>query len=659
MKKYLINVIFSFFSVLASCCLYAEIEVEGAGINAEGHVVIEFGQVPAGAKENRSIRLCPNGLIPDIDHASFNIESQQFDGECVAVTLSFTPEWKDCDYASYETSVEQAQQTFILKGIGVAPPVWEESHFGINLRFAGAIDTPAAPYSIATAANGDSLVSLGRETPLTTDSFSHIQLRDSGGFGASECHIPFNLDQLNEETKISLAPFRGVNATSGIATVSALASGQNYYVAAQTSGFYLSYQAGENRTCDVQMNTFGNGTRMDFIDFFSALSFGGSPRFCQDGPCLSANGLDCNLDNQAFLDDCSAQLGDERTVVCSTESCNFQPPSKAGSIAVTPGGLCSILTNTRGNEIETLVFKPGDRTRSDREHFSMLGDISLAGKAPKFVDINSSGRMVLINKQTAVICQVEENFDSRACSFNECREVCHESFKNAAGVSIFDNDGAFLVADRAEERAQLFSSNGEYLSSWPDMRLDNSQNCGLTEVTTYPESNLAALLYQNSDTVVILERQSNAFRELFTFNSGTLDSLDGPVSADITRHNDDANLYVASEGSSKILRFQRWPHDPEVNFRLNLPPELSFGTPPDAGNGACLIHRPQTCRTTSSFANEVCTQNNIAAIIGGIIGGGFGTIATITLFIVVAIVGVKYYGEHSYSPGGTQLEMKP
>ena len=531
--------------------------------------------------------------------------------------------------------------------------------------YAGALDYPIAPYKVDVTGDGESLVALLRKSSATTDGFSHIRLGSiAGDFVRSQCYIPFDLDSLNSETQQSLAPYRGDNPTSGIAPITALSSGQSYFSAAQTSGFYLSYMADQNATCDINMDTFNNGTRMDFTNYFSALSFGGSPRFCQDGPCLSANGSDCNPNNQEFLDNCAGNTPGIGNVTCTTQTCNLEKPGKAGGIAISQGGLCSILTNTFGNELETLIFQNNSRVLSDRKNFPSLGEISLEEQGPELVEVNRRGQSVVVSTNNAITCQVVEDPEARRCSFSECRSTCHESFKNASALAVLNDEGHFLIADKREERVHLFSPDGQFLSSWPESREDESIYCGLTDVVAHPTMDLAVLVYRDSNQVVVLKRSGTRLLTEFEFNTGHLDSLRNPVSGDIAVHGDDSNIYIAAEGSGKVLRFQHWPHNPAVNYRQNLPEDLAIGLPPASGNGVCLTESSFMCGTQSSDQDPVCLTgggSSLEAILGGVFGGiTLGSIFVCAMIPVVYVVN-KHCKKNEYSPNSgtvTNLEMK-
>ncbi|MGI9282553.1 MAG: hypothetical protein ACR2PX_23400 [Endozoicomonas sp.] len=513
--------ILTFLSLLTPFATATNIIIHGAGIDDNGIAHITFGQVVSGSKETRQITLCPViGQTPvSVTEPFFlNEDGQTTINECTQLILEFRPGENSCDYWLHEGQLTIAggtsqEQQIQLSGIGVRPPAWQTKQASSGWRYGGSLQLPEAPYSLSATKNNEYLAWVTGSDADTTNGYQEYSLTNQGNFDSLTCVI--DTSNIDDNTQVFLTA-RGWREGEGLGRITAISSGNDFFVGVQKNGYVLTHQPG-NSTCTSASP--GNSTQDDFADLFRLQGFGGSPRICSI-PCLGPNAFDCSSSVE-----CRSR--------CSTRTCNFDYPSKGEGIAVSSTQNCLLVTDTFNSELNTLVFQKNDSSNLDREHFRVEETLDYTEKDLELLDVNNSNFSVTINKRssTATVCSVMEDVEQNLCQPADCKEVCHPSFRNASSVKFLtDRDREFLVTDLLEQKLYLFSPAGEVVASWPE-NPQTTNLCGLSQVVRHPSRDELALLYTGSSVIVLLEWNGSSFSEKTRFTAAEFTGLSQPISA--------------------------------------------------------------------------------------------------------------------------------
>ncbi|WP_062268338.1 hypothetical protein [Endozoicomonas arenosclerae] len=628
---------------------------DGTGIDENGMAHITFGQVVSGSKETRQITICPSiGQTPVTVSGPFFLteDRQTTNNGCTQLTLEFTPGENSCDYWLHEglltiaggTSQEWQTQ---LSGIGVRPPAWQTKQASSGWRYGGSLQLPEAPYSLSATRNNEYLAWVTSDDGDTTNGYQEYSLTGQGNFDSLTCAISTDLDVIDEQTQTFLEA-RGWQEGDGLGRITAISSGDDFFVGVQKNGYVLTHQP-SNSTCNSAAPD--SSAQDDFADLFRRQGFGGSPRTCSI-PCLGPNAFDCSS---------SAECRSK----CSTRTCNFDYPSKGEDIAVSATQNCLLVTDTFNSELNTLVFQKNDSSRLDREHFRVKETLDYTEKDPELLDVNNSNFSVTINKRssTATVCSVMEDIEENICQPADCNEICHPSFRNASSVKFLnDSSREFLVTDLREQRLYLFNPAGEVLASWPESPQEMNL-CGLSQVIRHPSRNEFALLYTDSNAIVLLEWNGSSFSEKTRFTANEFPGLSQPVSAVfIETDNEESNLHVAMRGSRQIARLQFTPVT-EAFYRTRLPASLTPSEPfmPNTASGSCLTTPPSLmCTFGDSSLNNVCPSafSLSAGAIAGIVSGGVAIILTPVVFLTAACILVSRSTSKTIQTEGMEMQSK-
>ena len=630
----------------------------GVGFDDQQQAYLEFGHVPDGARETRTVMLCANEtlhvqIIRMSDEDIFRLTDEDrlrriAENRCVDLDIDYIASSQGCRYQPHQGEIEffvseEGVQSLLLSinGVSVSEAEWNSTLVETGWRYAGAVKTRYPPYLLRVS--DKELVWLGQNDPDRMHGFTHYRLSNETESFLENVN---DIDAMDEDYT-SLLNYAGSDGVTRINDIAAAEGG--LFAGVQPNGYVLVYHGSGYQAPDDHIISPKEP------DFWAQRGFGGSPRLCS-GPCVySPCAYSQAVERELFENETEVPGCDVENVIVDC-NCDRKFPSKGENIVFSSSGRCLVVTNTFYNEVDTLSFNFTDTSRLNRLYNHKLGNIDLGGKGPELMASDNNNRVVIINRNanTAVICRVSERDrpetpEESICELTECMEFCHPSLKYASGVDFLlleDADAAVLVLDSLEQRVYLFNSTtGDELGRYPQQP-EALPVCGLDNAVSDPENPVVALLYNNPGTILFVQWNGTDFNEVGGFDQTAMHELEDPVSADFS--DSGASLYVALKGSGKVIRFQRIPGQGD------LPAGLTYvnasandsSVPSASGSGyrcqVTPINRDvEKCRFGDSSDKASCSRadnNWFDIIIIGSVAGGVLVVTTVASAVITGLI---------------------